>query len=417
MSSKQTFVIVGAGLAGAKAAETLRTEGFDGDVVLLGDEPVRPYERPPLSKDYLRGEVDFNGPAVHDTDFYAAHDIELRTSTAVSAVDTDGRVVTPETGEPVHYDAMLLATGAQPRRLSIPGAELPGVHYLRTVADSDAIHSDIAASAQDSAPVVVIGAGWIGCEVAASARQLGAEVAVVEPGSAPLERVLGLEVGRVFAELHATHGVQLHLGVGVEAFTGSERVEEVRLANGTKLAAGMVVVGIGVGPRTSLAEAAGLTVDNGVITDEFLATSAPGVFAAGDVANVFHPRYGTRIRLEHWSAALNQGPVAARNMLGRATPYEKLPYFYSDQYDFGMEYRGFAPHFDQVVFRGDTSKYTFIAFWLNEGRVLAVMNANVWDQNDQIEALLDATAAVDASRLADRDVDLAEVASAATERL
>lgn len=409
MSPKQTFAIVGAGLAGAKAAETLRTQGFDGNVVLLGDEPVRPYERPPLSKAYLRDEVDFDGPAVHDLVFYESNDIDLRTSSAVSEVDTKASVLTLSSGGKLAFDALLLATGAEPRRLTAPGSELPGVHYLRTVADADTLR----AAVETSGPVVVIGAGWIGSEVAASARQLGADVAVVEPASTPLARVLGTEVGQVFADLHAAHGVELHFGVGVDEIVGSGHVEGVRLTNGTTLAAGTVVVGVGVTPRTALAEAAGLTLDNGVTTDEFLASSAPGVFAAGDVANAFHPRYGTRIRLEHWSAALNQGPVAARNMMGNATVYEKLPYFFSDQYDFGMEYRGFAPRFDQVVFRGDRSEFTFIAFWLDEGRVVAAMNANIWDQGDQIEALLATTSAVDTSRLGDPDVDLEDVVSAA----
>ncbi len=398
-------MIVGASLAGAKAAETLRSEGFDGRVVLIGDEPVRPYERPPMSKDYLRGEADFDSAAVHPADFYDTQDIELRTSTTVTAIDPTTSGVELAPGGRLTYDRLLLCNGAEPRRLTVPGSTLPGVLYLRTVADSDALRQAITGEG----PVVVIGAGWIGCEVAASARQLGAEVAVVEMASVPLERVLGTEVGGIYGDLHAEHGVRLHLGVGVDSIGGAERVEEVRLSDGTVLAAGTVVVGVGVQPRTELAQAAGLQLDNGVVTDEHLATSVAGIYAAGDVANVFYPAYGTGIRLEHWSAALNQGPVAARNMLGHLTAYDKVPYFYSDQYDLSMEYRGWAPGFDQVVIRGDPRGGEFIAFWLGQGRVLAAMNANIWDQSDQIEALIRAGKPVDPARLVDADVALASL--------
>jgi 3-phenylpropionate/trans-cinnamate dioxygenase ferredoxin reductase component len=406
MTSAQTFVIVGASLAGAKAAETLRSDGFDGRIVLLGEEPVRPYERPPMSKTYLRGETDFDEAAVHPADFYDAKGIELRASSGVTAIDPAASEVELTSGERLGYDRLLLTTGAVPRRLSVPGSTLSGVHYLRTVADSDRLRTAITSSV----PVVVIGAGWIGAEVAASARQLGADVALVEMDSVPLARVLGVEIGSIYRDLHAEHGVHLHLGVGVESLQGDKTVEEVRLEDGTVLAAGAVVVGVGVAPRTDLAEAAGLTIDNGVVTDAHLATSAAGIYAAGDVANVFYPFYGTHIRLEHWSAALNQGPVAAQNMLGQATAYDKTPYFYSDQYDLGMEYRGWAKADDQVVFRGDRSGREFIAFWLREGRVMAGMNANIWDQGDAIEALVRSRRPIDPARLADPAVDLSDLA-------
>lgn len=403
MTTPRTVVIVGAGLAGAKAAETLRDERFDGRIVLVGDEPVRPYERPPLSKGYLRGEDDFDAAAVHGAGFYDERAIELRTSSSASAIDVASAEVVLASGERLAYDRLLLATGAAPRRLSTKGAELSGVRYLRSVADADALHEAFTTRQ----PVVVIGAGWIGAEVAASARQLGAEVAVVELGAVPLERVLGPEVGAVYRDLHAEHGVRLHFGVGVEELRGAKGVEEVRLSDGTVLPAGVVVVGVGVTPRTELAEAAGLEIGNGVSTDEFLATSVTGVYAAGDVADVLSPAYGTRIRLEHWSAALNQGPVAARNMLGGQIAYDKTPYFYSDQYDFGMEYRGWAPGFDQVVFRGDPAGREFVAFWLDHGRVGAAMNANVWDQGDALEALVRARPEVEPAVLADPATDLA----------
>ena len=402
----QTFVIVGASLAGAKAAETLRAEGFDGRVVLIGDEARRPYERPPLSKDYLRGDKDFDAAAVHPAGYYDEHDIDLRTSTTVTAVDPGERSATLASGEQITWDRLLLATGAVPRRLSVPGADLPGVLYLRSVEDADILRQAISPSAQ----VVVIGAGWIGAEVAASARQLGAGVAMVELAAVPLERVLGPEVGAVYRDLHLGHGVDLHLGVGAESFIGSTVVEAVRLSDGTVLPATTVVVGVGVAPRAELAEAAGMAVDNGIVVDEHLQTSVPGIFAAGDVANAFHPRYSTRIRLEHWSAALNQGPAAARAMLGQDVVYDRTPYFFSDQYDLGMEYRGWAPGFDQVVFRGDPTSGAFLCFWLRHGKVTAAMNANVWDAGDAIEALLRADRLVDPARLGDPEIDLTGLA-------
>jgi 3-phenylpropionate/trans-cinnamate dioxygenase ferredoxin reductase subunit len=402
----QTFVIVGASLAGAKAAETLRAEGFDGRVVLIGDEARRPYERPPLSKEYLRGEKDFDAAAVHPAGYYDEHDIELRTSTTVTAVDPGERSATLASGEQIAWDRLLVATGAAPRRLSVPGADLLGVLYLRSVEDADILRQAISPSAQ----VVVIGAGWIGAEVAASARQLGAGVAMVELAAVPLERVLGVEVGAIYRDLHASHGVDLHFGVGVEAIIGSTVVEAVRLSDGTVLPATTVVVGVGVAPRAELAEAAGMAVDNAIVVDEHLETSVPGIFAAGDVANAFHPRYGTRIRLEHWSAALNQGPAAARAMLGQDVVYDRTPYFFSDQYDLGMEYRGWAPGFDQVVFRGDPTSGAFLCFWLRHGKVTAAMNANVWDAGDAIEALLRADRLVDPARLGDPEIDLTGLA-------
>ncbi|HEV2361149.1 MAG TPA: FAD-dependent oxidoreductase [Acidimicrobiales bacterium] len=412
----RTFVVVGASLAGAKAAETLRTEGFDGRVVLIGEEPVRPYERPPLSKAYLRGEVGFDAAAVHDEAYYEANDIELRLSTKVARIDPRGFYVETEEGERIPYDRLLLATGAEPRRLSVDGSELDGVLYLRSVADADRLR----AAVSSSVPIVVIGAGWIGAEVAASARQLGADVSIVEVGKVPLERVLGAEVGSVYRDLHRDNGVKLHFGVGIESLVGEAggaggsggSVEAVRLTDGTVIPAGVVVAGVGVVPRTTLAAAAGLDVENGILTDEHLETSSPGIFAAGDVANGVHPRYGRRVRLEHWSSALNQGPLAARNMLGRHIPYDRIPYFFSDQFDLGMEYRGFADGTDEVVVRGDVDNREFLAFWVREGRVAAAMNANVWDQGDNLEALVANAVVVDAAELADPLVDLAGIAKA-----
>lgn len=406
---KRTFVIVGASLAGAKAAEMLRQEGFDGRVVLVGEEPERPYERPPLSKEYLRGEAEREKAYVHEEGFYATQDIELRTSTRAVAVEPAHQEVVLESGERIRYDRLLLATGATPRRLTVPGADLPGVFYLRAMEDADALRSALAQATR----VVVIGAGWIGTEVAASARQLGREVTLVDPRALPLERILGAEVGGVYRDLHADHDVELRLGVGVEALLGTSAVEEVRLSDGGSIAADLVVAGIGVFPRTELAQAAGLRVEGGVVVDEHLETSAPGIYAAGDVAAAWHPDYGARIRVEHWDNALHQGMAAARNMLGVATAYDRVPYFFSDQYDLGMEYSGYAPSWDRVVFRGEPSQREFLAFWLKDGRVVAGMNANVWDVVEPIQALVRSAQRVDVHRLVDPAAPLEALAEEA----
>ena len=409
MTSDQTHVIVGAGLAGAKAAETLRLEGFDGRVVLVGAEDVRPCERPPLSKDYLRGEVGRDKVYVHEEDFYAEHEIDLLLGRSAVSLNTGRRELALDNGERLRYDRLLLTTGAEPRRLSVPGADLDGVLYLRSVGDSDTLRERM----DHCGSVVVVGAGWIGSEVAASARQRGLEVTVVDPASVPLERVLGTELGAFYRDVHTDHGVRLLLGTGVEAFEGSQEVARVRTSDGGELDCDLVVVGVGVEPRAGLARQAGLAVDNGILVDEHLQTSVPGVFAAGDVANAHHPFYGERIRVEHWANALNQGPAAARSLLGGSDAYERLPYFFSDQYDVGMEYTGFARSWDRVVFRGDPATREFVAFWLLEGRVVAGMNVNVWDVTDAVNSLVRERLPVDERRLADPDVPLDAVASPA----
>jgi 3-phenylpropionate/trans-cinnamate dioxygenase ferredoxin reductase component len=409
MTSDHTHIIVGASLAGAKAAETLRDEGFDGRAVLVGAEEERPYERPPLSKDYLRGEVGREKVYVHDESFYAEHDIELRQGRTVESLDTSTSELALDDGERLRYDRLLLSTGAEPRRLSIPGAELDGVLYLRSVQDSDALRERL----ERGGAVVVVGAGWIGAEVAASARQRGLEVTVLDPVGVPLERVLGAEVGAIYRDIHTDHGTEMLMGTGVAAFEGDKTVERVRTSDGRELECDFVVVGVGVEPRTQLATQAGLAVDNGISVDEHLQTSVPGVFAAGDVANAHHPFYGEQIRVEHWANALNQGPAAARNMLDRTVAYDRLPYFFSDQYDVGMEYSGFARTWDRVVFRGDPSTREFVAFWLVEDRVVAGMNLNVWDITDSIQRLIRERVPVDERRLADPNVSLDELATAA----
>ena len=398
-TDKQTFVIVGAGLAGAKAAETLREEGYDGRLVLVGAEPERPYERPPLSKEYLRGETDREQAYVHEAAFYEEHGIELRSGEHVVRLDPGRRELTLQSDEPLAYDRLLLATGSAPRRLSIPGSELEGVHYLRTFGDSDALRARLEAGGR----LVVIGAGWIGCEVAASARQRGSEVTVIAPHPVPFARVLGSEVGAIYRDIHVDHGVEMLLGTGAAALEGADSVERVRLNDGRTIDCDSVVVGIGATPRAILAAAAGLAVDNGILVDERLETSAPGVFAAGDVANQLHPSLG-RLRVEHWDNALQHGPAAARSMLGSIEGYARLPYFFSDQYDVGMEYSGHATDWDRIVFRGDPAEREFIVFWLRDGRVLAGMNVNVWDVAETIRGLIGHP--VDQGRLADPDVPL-----------
>ena len=406
MPNGETFAIVGASLAGAKAAETLRAEGFEGRIVLLGAERERPYERPPLSKDYLRGESPREKAYVHPEAFYADNGIELRTSAPVTELDAARSELVLRGGERVSYDRLLLASGARPRRLSVAGAELEGVLYLRDLDDADAI----AGRLEGGGKVVVIGAGWIGAEVAASAREKGLEVVIVEQASVPLERVLGSEVGTIYADIHRDHGVELVTRAGLEALEGDGAVERVRLADGRTIDCDFVVVGVGVAPRTELAEAVGIEIDNGIAVSPTLETSVPGIFAAGDVANAWHPFYGRRVRVEHWANALNQGPAAARSMLGKSQPYERLPYFFSDQYDVGMEYSGYATSWDQVVFRGDRDAREFVAFWIQDGQVVAGMNVNVWEVTDHIQALIRSREPVDVARLRDPDLPLEEPA-------
>jgi 3-phenylpropionate/trans-cinnamate dioxygenase ferredoxin reductase component len=408
---RPTFVIVGAGLAGAKAAETLRAEGFDGRLLLLGEEPERPYERPPLSKAYLRGEADRDSLYVHPERFYADKDIELRPSTPVRSIAPAARQVELAGGERIGYQRLLLATGARPRRLPLPGADLDGVHYLRSRRDADAL----AAAAGRAEQIAVVGTGWIGSEAAASLRQLGREVTLIGPDPAPLARVLGPEIAGVYRDLHADHGVRLALGTRVVGLRGNGRVEAVVTDDGRTVDCDLVLVGTGAVPRTELAEAAGLPVRDGVLVNEQLeAVGAAGVYAAGDVAAAWHPRYQTYLHVEHWANALNQGPAAARNMLGRSVPYARLPYFYSDQYDLGMEYSGFAATWDQVVVRGDLAAREFIAFWLKDQRVVAGMNANIWDVTEPVQALIRGGWPVDPARLADPDIPLDQVAGALT---
>jgi 3-phenylpropionate/trans-cinnamate dioxygenase ferredoxin reductase component len=406
MTDAQTFVIIGASLTGAKAAQELRDQGFDGRVVLIGDEQELPYERPPLTKDYLRGEQPREKARVHEEGFYEEHDIELLTGVTVTAVEPAEKRILADGDREFGYDRLLIATGAEPRKIDIAGAGLDGVHYLRTLSDCDALRERLDAGGK----VVVIGAGWIGAEFAASARQRGLEVTVIEPAAVPLERVLGNELGTFYRRAHEGHGVEMRMQTGVVAFEGSGSVAAVRTSEGQSIACDFAVVGVGVIPRTQLAAAAGAKIENGVVANQQLRTTLPDVFAAGDVANAWHPFFQKNIRVEHWANALNQGPAAARAMLGQDVSYDRIPYFFSDQYEIGMEYSGYAPEWDEVIYRGAVEDGKFIAFWLKDQRVIAGMNVNVWDVNDHVQALIRSRAQVDGAELGDPDTPLDSLA-------
>jgi 3-phenylpropionate/trans-cinnamate dioxygenase ferredoxin reductase subunit len=408
MSSIEDIVIIGAGLTGARAAESLRKAGFDGRVTLVGDEPERPYLRPPLSKDYLRSESEREAVFVHPAGFYDENRIDVRPSSSATAIDTVGRRVTLDGGTSLPFDRLLIATGAAPRMLPVPGADLPGVHTFRTIADADRLRAAVA----DAERIVVVGAGWIGSEVAASLRMLGRRVVVIAPDAVPLERVLGREIGGVYRDLHAERGVELRLGVAVERVVGRDSVEAVETTTGERIPADLVVVGIGVRPRVEIAAAAGLVIGDGIEVGTTLETSVPGIFAAGDVASAWHPFYEERLRSEHWANARFGGTHAGKTMLGATDPYDRIPYFYSDQYDLGMEYTGHGSASDRVVVRGSLADRAFVAFWLRHGRVVAGMNANLWDLAKPIERLIRSRAEVDPGALADPSVPIDEVAGA-----
>ncbi|WP_424213885.1 NAD(P)/FAD-dependent oxidoreductase [Streptomyces sp. BI20] len=417
VDADRTFVIVGGGLAGAKAAQTLREEGFTGRVILVCDERDHPYERPPLSKAYLAGTAERSSVFVHEPGWYAHSDVELHLGQPAVHLDREAHTIRLGDGALLRYDKLLLATGAEPRRLEIPGTGLAGVHHLRRLAHAERLRGVLRTLGRDNGHLVIAGGGWIGLEVAAAARAHGAEVTVVEPDPTPLHGVLGPELGRLFTDLHAEHGVRFHFGSRPTEILGQDgMVLAVRTEDGEEHPAHAVLAAIGAVPRTALAESAGLALvdrehGGGIAVDASLRTSDPDVFAAGDVAAAHHPVLGTRLRVEHWANALNGGPAAARAMLGRKVSYDRVPYFFSDQYDVGLEYSGYAPpgSYDQVVIRGDAAKREFVAFWLSEGRVLAGMNVNVWDVTEPIQALIRSAAPVDQAALADPGVDLASL--------
>ncbi|MUL85484.1 MULTISPECIES: NAD(P)/FAD-dependent oxidoreductase [unclassified Mycolicibacterium] len=400
MTTSSTFAIVGGGLAGAKAAEALRDNDFDGHVVLFAAEDHLPYERPPLSKEYLAGKKTLDDFTTDPASWYRDHNVDLRLGTEVSAVNAAEHTLTLPDGTTVGYDKLLLATGSASRRPPIPGADAEGVHYLRTIDDAAAL----SAALTPGSTLAIVGGGWIGLEVAAGARRRGVNVTVVEAAHLPLLAALGAEVGEVFAQLHREHGVDLRLDQSVqEITTNNGAATGLRLKDGSTIAADTVLIAVGAAPNIGLAERAGLaTADGGVLVDASLRSSDPDIYAVGDIAAAQHPLFGVRIRTEHWANALKQPAVAVAAMLGQGAEYDELPYFFTDQYDLGMEYVGHAPEYQRVVFRGDVAGREFVAFWLDaDNRVLAGMNANVWDVLDDVKALIRSAAPVDPERIAD----------------
>ncbi|MBG6213898.1 MAG: FAD-dependent oxidoreductase [Cryobacterium sp.] len=409
MADQQTFVIVGASLAGASAARTLRDDGFDGDIHLVGAEEHLPYIRPPLSKDYLAGTADRASVFVENKSWYTDRDVQFHPGTRAVGLDLKAHRISTDDGQSRRYDRLLLTTGSRPRRLTVPGGDLGGVHYLRTLDHSEVLHTLLADGGKR---LVVVGSGWIGMEVAATARTLGNEVTILERGEVPLAAALGEELGGLFATLHEEHGVVVRRSVVVEGFVETDgQVTGVLLAGGDIVPADLVVVGVGAVPNVELAHAAGLAVDNGILVDASLQTSDPHVFAAGDVANAEHPLIKQRLRNEHWANALNSGPVAARSMLGQNVSFDAVPYFYTDQFDLGMEYSGFGSltRGADLVYRGNPASREFVVFWLNAGRVVAGMNVNVWNVNDAVQNLIRRGEPVDPARLADLTIALDNV--------
>jgi 3-phenylpropionate/trans-cinnamate dioxygenase ferredoxin reductase subunit len=410
VADSKTFVIVGGGLGGAKAAEALREKGFDGKVVLLADEEYLPYERPPLSKDFLAGKKSLSDFTVHDSDWYRDNKIDLRVSTEVSAIDRKAHTVALADHTDVRYDKLLLATGSRARWLSIPGADSTGVHHLRKFGDAENLDTAL----KDGTSLAIVGAGWIGLEVAASARERGVDVTVVETAKAPLISAVGEEVGNVFAQLHRDHGVDLRLETEVKEITVEDgKATGLELGDGSTITADRVLIAVGAQPNIELAEEAGLsTGGGGVLVDASLCTSDPDIYAVGDIAAAEHPLFDERIRTEHWANALKQPAVAVAGMLGESGEYSELPYFFTDQYELGMEYAGHAPGSNRVVFRGDVDKREFVAFWLDaDNRVLAGMNVNIWDVLDDIKSLILKKTAVNLSKLVDPQASLGDLIS------
>ncbi|TSD99995.1 NAD(P)/FAD-dependent oxidoreductase [Skermania sp. ID1734] len=403
MSDEQTIVIVGAGLAGAKTAEALRDNDFPGRVVLIGAEEHLPYDRPPLSKEYLQGKKSFDEIVLQPRQWFRDHHVDLQLGTTVTGVDRDAKTVSLPDGSTLSYDKLVLATGSSSARPPIPGADAAGVYYLRNVEESDALKSLFGPGKR----LAIIGAGWIGLEVAAAAREAGTEVTVVEAAEHPLQAALGPEMGAVFAELHRQHGVEFHFTAKVSEITTDDgRASGVRLGDGSTISADAVLVAVGARPNIALASDAGLDTNKGVQVDASLRTSDPDIVAVGDIAEEQHPTLGT-VRVEHWANALNQPAVAAATLVGKDTAYDRLPYFFTDQYDLGMEYTGYATDYAQVVVRGDTDKREFLAFWLDDDRrVKAAMNVNIWDVTDKFKELINSGRSVDPARLADPSVPL-----------
>jgi 3-phenylpropionate/trans-cinnamate dioxygenase ferredoxin reductase component len=391
----KTFVVVGANLAGGSAAAALRERGFDGRVMLIGSEAHPPYERPPLSKEYLRGEKAFEKALLHPAEFWPSHDVETRFGVSATALDTADKTLELSDGDRLRYHSLLLATGAKVRRPPIPGLDLPGIYTLRTVEDADAIRAEAGSGRR----AVVAGMGFIGSEVAASLRALGTGVVAIDGGAVPLQRVLGDRIGSVLAALHRDHGVMLRSGETIAAFEGDGRVERVKTGSGEAIECDFAVVGLGVEPATELPSAAGITVDNGVVVDEYCRTSAPDVYAAGDVANHAHPLYERRVRVEHWQNARHHGAAAARSMIAHESPYDEVHWFWSDQYDVNLQYAGFHTEWDELIVHGSLEDRDFIAYYVKDGRVLAAVAVNRGRELRAAMPMIKARESVDLDRL------------------
>jgi 3-phenylpropionate/trans-cinnamate dioxygenase ferredoxin reductase subunit len=380
------YVVVGGGLAGAKAVEGLRESGATGPVTLLAAEPDAPYERPPLTKEFLKGEKDFDDFRAQPEDWYTTHDVDLRFRARATSLDRAARTVTLEDGSTLPYDRLLIATGADPLKLPVPGADTAELHYLRRLPQSRRLRDAISPGGRR---VVIVGAGWIGLEVAAAARGYGNEVTVVEMGANPLERALGAEVGAFFGRVHREEGVDLRTGAGVAAFESSGEVTTVVDTAGNRFEADVVVVGAGIRPAIGLGKDAGLEVGRGILTNAALQTSDPAIWAAGDAAEAYHPYLGRHLHVEHWAFALNSGKAAGQSMAGQDVTFDRVPYFFTDQYDVGMEYAGTHGDGDELRLDGDLERAGFEALWLDaDGRVTAGMHVNRWDAMDRIRSLV-----------------------------
>lgn len=398
----KAYVIVGGSLAGATAAVTLREEGADGSVTLIGAEREPPYERPPLSKAYMRGEVPFDKSLVRPAAFYAEHGIETMFGVRVARIDPSAKFVELEDQRRVPFDVLLIATGCRNRRISIPGSELKGIYSLRTVEDADRIKAEIGVGRR----VVVVGMGFIGSEVAASLRQKGLDVVAIEPAKTPLFRVLGEAVGQRLADLHRAHGVHTVFEDTVAAFEGAQRVSSVLTKSGLRLECDFVVAGIGVEPVVDILDGTGVRIDNGVVVDQYCQTSVPGIYAAGDVANHYHPVFERQIRVEHWHNAVKQGAAAARNMLGKAVPYDEIHWFWSDQYEANVQYAGFHTKWDHLVVRGRLDSDSFLAFYINDGHIDAVVGLNRAKDVRRAIPLIKVRRTLNLDQLQDERIDL-----------
>jgi 3-phenylpropionate/trans-cinnamate dioxygenase ferredoxin reductase subunit len=399
---KQQFVIVGANLAGGTAVITLREEGFEGEIVLIGAEPQAPYERPPLSKEYLQGKRSFEDALLKPTSYYDENNIRTFFGVRATRIDPQNRVVELENGDKVPYQKVLVATGVRNRALRVPGADLEGIYDLRTVAEADRIIEESGSGRR----AVLAGMGFIGSEVAASLRSHSVEVTVVEFFKTPLFRVLGEQVGRVFEAIHREQGVQMFFEESVEAFEGTRRVQNVVTSSGRRIECDFVVTGVGVEPVSGVVAGSGVKVENGIVVDEYCQTNVEGIYAAGDVANHFHPVFGRLIRVEHWQNAILQGKAAARSMLDRREPYEDVHWFWSDQYDYNVQYAGFHSGWDALVVRGDLDKRKFVVFYMQDQRIAAVVAFNRGRDVQRVMRLIKARVEVDPAKLRDENIDL-----------